>query len=74
MTPIKRAQRAFQDADDEWSRQLQRAFGRNAGDFRYTIKGMGEPGSTLRCAYYGFKAARLEWEAAVMEQRIQQTA
>jgi hypothetical protein len=35
-------------ADDAWSQELQRLFGKRAGDIRYTEKGRGTPGSKLR--------------------------
>jgi hypothetical protein len=38
----------FQDADDAWSLELQRIFGKNAGDARYQERGKGAEGSELR--------------------------
>jgi hypothetical protein len=35
-------------ADEAWSAELHRLFGKNAGDVRYTRRGHGEPGSELR--------------------------
>jgi len=42
------AYRAAMDADDAWSAELRRRFGKNAGDVRYTAKGKGPTGSNLR--------------------------
>jgi hypothetical protein len=38
----------FQDADDAWSVELQRCFGKNAGQARYEPRGKGDEGSKLR--------------------------
>ncbi len=35
-------------ADDAWSAELRRQFGKRAGDVRYTKVGKGEPGTELR--------------------------
>lgn len=35
-------------ADDAYSAELRRLFGKNAGDVRYTRRGAGEPGTELR--------------------------
>ena len=47
-----------QRTDDVWSAELQRLFGKRAGDVRYTPHGKGEPGSALRVAYDAREAAR----------------
>jgi hypothetical protein len=39
---------AAQAADDAYSAELRRRFGKRAGDVRYTALGEGEPGSKLR--------------------------
>ena len=39
--------RSFQAADDAWSAELRRLFGKQAGDVRYTARGKGEVGSVL---------------------------
>lgn len=54
---------AFQDADDAWSRELQRLFGKRAGDVRYTDAGKGAPGSVLRSLHDAREALRMAWEA-----------
>lgn len=46
-----------QAADDAWSAELTRSFGKKAGDVRYTPAGEGEPGSALRLAYDRYKRA-----------------
>ena len=38
-------------ADDEWSAELHRLFGKRAGDFRYGEAGKGAPGSALRALH-----------------------
>lgn len=40
--------RAAQAADEAWSNELHRLFGKKAGDVRYTSRGAGAPGSELR--------------------------
>lgn len=35
-------------ADEAWSKELRRLFGKRAGDVRYTKQGEGAPGSELR--------------------------
>jgi hypothetical protein len=40
--------KAFQDADDAWALELQRVFGKHAGDARYQLLGKGAEGSELR--------------------------
>jgi N12 class adenine-specific DNA methylase len=54
---------ALQKADDAWSAELQKAFGKEAGDKRYGAAGKGEPGSALRKAYDVRDAARQAYEA-----------
>jgi hypothetical protein len=44
----KTAYQRAHEADDAWSKELQRLFGKRAGDVRYTKKGEGAPGSKLR--------------------------
>ncbi len=62
---IRSANRAMQSADDAWSVELRKTFGRNAGNARYTQQGMGAPGTQLRSTYYGFMGASMEWHACV---------
>lgn len=52
----------FQIADDAWSAELHRRFGKNAGDVRYTPQGRGEFETTLRALYEKREAARRAWE------------
>ena len=42
------ARAAFGAADDAWQRELERVFGKRAGDARYRPEGKGEDGSMLR--------------------------
>lgn len=46
--PSHSAYRAAQAADEAWSNELRRLFGKKAGDVRYTSRGAGAPGSKLR--------------------------
>lgn len=59
--PYTPALKPFQDADDAWSAELKRVFGRNAGDARYTDRGKGVEGSTLRQLHDAREAARAAW-------------
>jgi len=43
--------RAAVQADEAWSAELHRLFGKRAGDVRYTRQSEGEPGSELRRLY-----------------------
>lgn len=53
---------AFCAADDAWSLELRKAFGKQAGDVRYTARGKGDPGSVLRAAYDAREAARVAYD------------
>lgn len=52
------ARQAALRSDNAWQDELNRLFGRNAGDVRYTKAGRGEPGSTLSMLYSDFKTAQ----------------
>lgn len=54
---------AFVAADKAWSAELRKAFGKNAGDIRYTKQGEGSPGTPLNDAYLAFKKAGDAWRA-----------
>lgn len=54
----------FQDADNAWSDELQRKFGKQAGDARYLARGKGEEGSELRRLHDAREAARAAWHAS----------
>jgi len=56
--------RPFQAADDAWSAELHRRFGREAGDARYGPRGKGEEGSELRRLHDAREAARAVWFAS----------
>lgn len=51
----------FQAADDAWSAELSRVFGKDAGTARYQPRGKGEPGSELRRLHDARDAARVAW-------------
>jgi hypothetical protein len=54
-----------QTTDDAWSAELQRLFGKRAGDVRYTKQGKGEPGTELRRLYDAREAARRAYGDAI---------
>ena len=60
----------FKAADHEWSAELKRLFGRNAGDVRYTKQGEGEPGTTLNACYLRFRRANDAWLEWVRSTRV----
>lgn len=53
----------FSLADDAWHKAVTEAFGKDAGQVRYTPAGRGLPGSALREAFDARENARREWEA-----------
>jgi hypothetical protein len=55
---------AFRAADDAWGDALYAAFGKRAGDVRYTPAGKGEEGSELRRLYKVRDAAHIAWDRA----------
>ncbi len=57
--------RAFSDADQAWSDELHRQFGKDPGDVRYMAKGEGKPGTALNVAYKAFRATNDAWLASV---------
>ncbi len=71
---IHRLNREAQAADDRWSALLHKAFGKQAGDVRYTPRGHGEAGTALRAAYDRFCVTRDAWWAAVDAERKQVNA
>jgi len=54
----------FQAADDAWSAELHRVFGKNACNARYLLCGRGEEGTKLRELYEAREAARSAWHAS----------
>jgi hypothetical protein len=54
----------FQSADDAWSAELKRTFGKDACNARYTERGKGSEGSELRRLHDAREAARLAWHAS----------
>lgn len=70
MTHAERVQctsKEFSAADDAWSIELQRLFGKRAGDVRYTKQGEGAPGSELRRLHECRTFARMQWEMACQD-------
>lgn len=51
-------------ADDAWSKEGQRVFGKRWGDVRYTAQARGEPGSVLATCYTAYVTTRDAWHAA----------
>lgn len=51
----------FQDADDAWSLELTRVFGKDACNARYMDSGKGLAGSELRRLHDAREAARVAW-------------
>jgi hypothetical protein len=60
---IHLAAAVFQDADDAWSRELTRLFGRDACNARYEKRGRGQIGSALHRLHEARECARQGWEA-----------
>lgn len=61
------AYKSFLLADQQWSSELHRLFGKDAGTIRYRRQGEGEPGTALNRLY-------LEWEKAGMTWRFKAAA
>lgn len=61
---IHAAYLAFAAADAAWSIELQKAFGRHAGDVRYMKAGHGKPGSRLESTHDEFCRTRDAWHKA----------
>lgn len=55
-------QASFQAADNAWSAELKRLFGKHSGDVRYTKKGKGTPDSVLRALWELRELQRQLWE------------
>jgi hypothetical protein len=51
----------FQEADDAWSAEITRIFGKNACQARYEPRGKGEEGSQLRRLHNARELARATW-------------
>jgi hypothetical protein len=56
----------FQEADDAWSAELTKKFGKDAGQARYELRGRGEDGSDLRRTYTAREACRVAWEKSLI--------
>lgn len=55
-----------QRSDDAWSHELNRLFGKRAGDVRYTKQGNGELGTELARLYRRWTEGRHLWEQAFL--------
>jgi hypothetical protein len=51
----------FQQADDAWSAELVKVFGKQSGQARYEPRGKGNEGSKLRQLHDAREAARVAW-------------
>ena len=58
------AEKLFREADGEWTRELVKAFGRDAANAQYEKRGRGEFGSALRAAYEARQNAQRVWEVS----------
>jgi hypothetical protein len=58
------AYRAFKAADEAWSNDLFLAFGKDAGDKRYTAEGKNHPYCVS--SYQDFKRAGEQWRALMV--------
>jgi hypothetical protein len=63
-SPLHRAALA---ADQAWSAELQRLFGKHAGDVRYHAAGKGDAGTALRRLYDTYVVARDSWSVECQE-------
>jgi len=57
------ALKEFRNADKRWGVELERQFGKNAGDARYDLRGIGETMSYLNDLYNERQAAFQAYEA-----------
>lgn len=57
--------REFLAADEAWSVELRREFGKDAGTARYQTRGEGEPGSALNMAYTKWCDVRFRYDDAI---------
>ena len=64
---VDAAYRAAVAADNAWSRELERLFGEDAGDVRYTQQGRSGP--TLAPLYAAYRRTNDAWLAARKQQR-----
>ena len=62
MSPAHEAlYRAAIAADNAWSDELRRLFGKRANDARYTVQGRGEPGTELHRLHDAAQGAKNAW-------------
>lgn len=55
--------------DNAWQVELIAAFGKNAGDVRYTRAGQGSPGTPLNAAYLARTKAQEAWHNELLAGR-----
>ena len=58
---MSRELKAFQAADDAWSDELRRVFGKKAGQARHDERGKGQKNTALRKLHEAREDARLAW-------------
>lgn len=59
----------FSTAENAWSDELQRQFGKRACNARYTVEG--RTGEALERLHDAREAARVEWERVVLGREVQ---
>ncbi len=57
MATFKKIYQEAKDADDAWQAELEKQFGKQAGDKRYIKEGKGAEGSELRRLHNNFRKA-----------------
>lgn len=57
------------NADNAWSAELEKLFGKRAGDVRYTEEGKGRPGTALNRAYLHWKEVSARWRNVMERNR-----
>lgn len=68
---VQDAYKAFKAADERWSNDLVLAFGKQAGDKRYTAEGKNHP--YCISSYQAFKQAGEQWRALMVSNGKTQT-
>jgi hypothetical protein len=56
--------------DKAWQAELERVFGKRAGDMRYTKEGKGTEGGTLRAVYNARRMAQEAWYREMDSERV----
>lgn len=60
---LRAATEAFHASDAAWEAYMRASFGAGASEARYTARGMGTDGTTLRALYEARMATLRAWEA-----------